>query len=38
MNLGGILVNHVLIAALIAWFTEQIIKVPIEYLRSRRWL
>ncbi len=38
MNLGGLLVNRVLIAALIAWFTAQVIKVPIEYLRSRRWL
>jgi acid phosphatase family membrane protein YuiD len=38
MNLGGLLVNHVLIAALIAWGTAQVIKVPIEYLRSRRWL
>ncbi len=38
MNLGGLLVNHVLIAALIAWFTAQVIKVPIEYLRSRRWM
>ena len=38
MNLGGLLVNHVLIAALISWFTAQVIKVPIEYLRSRRWL
>ncbi|MCL4529292.1 MAG: divergent PAP2 family protein [Chloroflexi bacterium] len=38
MNLGGLLVNHVLIAALAAWFTAQVIKVPIEYLRSRRWM
>ncbi len=38
MNLGGLLVNHVLIAALISWFTAQVIKVPIEYLRSRRWV
>lgn len=29
--------NHVLIAASIAWALAQILKVPIEYLRSRRW-
>jgi uncharacterized protein len=29
--------NRVLIDALIAWGTAQIIKVPIEYFRSRKW-
>ncbi len=37
MNLAGLLHNQVLIAALAAWGSAQIIKVPIEYLRSRRW-
>ena len=37
MNLAGILQNHVLIAALAAWDTAQIFKVPLEYLRSHRW-
>ncbi len=37
MVLSGLLHNHVLIAALIAWGTAQIIKVPIEYFRSRKW-
>ncbi len=32
-----IFVNHILIAACIAWVIAQIIKVPIEYLRKRRW-
>ncbi len=29
--------NHVLIGALIAWIIAQAIKIPLEYLRSRRW-
>ena len=37
MNLAGIFNNRVLIAALAAWGTAQMIKVPLEYLRSRRW-
>ncbi len=37
MELIGLLHNRVLIAALIAWITAQILKVPIEYLRWHRW-
>jgi acid phosphatase family membrane protein YuiD len=37
MNLGGIFNNVVLLSALIAWLTAQILKIPMEYLRSRRW-
>lgn len=37
MDLSGLLHNRVLIAALIAWGTAQIVKVPVEYFRSRRW-
>jgi hypothetical protein len=37
MGLSGLFVNRVLICALTAWGTAQIIKVPVEYLRSRRW-
>ncbi len=37
MGLGGLLANRVLICALTAWATAQILKVPVEYLRSRRW-
>jgi hypothetical protein len=33
----GLLANRVLITALAAWGTAQIFKVPIEYLRTRRW-
>jgi acid phosphatase family membrane protein YuiD len=32
-----VLANRVLICALIAWVTAQLAKVPIEYLRTRRW-
>ena len=38
MNLLGIFQNHVLIAVMIAWLLAQILKIPTEYLRSRRWL
>ncbi|NOH03722.1 MAG: divergent PAP2 family protein [Chloroflexi bacterium] len=38
MNLLGIFQNRVLIAVLIAWLLAQGLKVPTEYLRSRRWL
>jgi uncharacterized protein len=37
MNFAGVLHNTVLISALIAWATAQGLKVPMEYLRSRRW-
>lgn len=37
MDLSGILHNRVLIAALVAWGTAQILKVPVEYLRFHRW-
>ena len=33
----GIFENHALMAALIAWGIAQIVKVPLEYLRTRRW-
>lgn len=38
MTPAGLLANRILIAAVIAWGTAQIIKVPLEYLRSRRWM
>ena len=38
MNLLAILQNKVLIAGLSAWLLAQILKIPMEYLRSRRWL
>jgi len=37
MNLGSILTNQVLLAALAAWGLAQIIKVPLEFLRTRHW-
>jgi acid phosphatase family membrane protein YuiD len=37
MNLGSIFTNQPLWAALTAWGLAQIIKVPLEYLRARRW-
>lgn len=37
MQLGGIFQNHVLLTALTAWAIAQVIKVPLEFLHTRRW-
>jgi acid phosphatase family membrane protein YuiD len=37
MDLGTIFTNQALGAALTAWGLAQIIKVPLEYLRTRKW-
>ena len=38
MNIASILENKVLIAVLIGWLVAQTLKIPTEYLRSRRWM
>lgn len=37
MNLLALLQNKALIAGLIAWALAQLIKIPLDYLRTRRW-
>src|SRR5574339_579997 len=37
MSFADILENKALIAGLFAWATAQVIKLPIDYLRSHRW-
>ncbi len=37
MNLLALLQNRVLIAGLLAWAMAQLVKIPLEYLRTRRW-
>jgi acid phosphatase family membrane protein YuiD len=37
MNLTAVFDNQVLIVALTAWGIAQVLKVPMEYLRTRRW-
>ncbi len=37
MSLGSILQNRILLIALAAWGSAQILKIPMEYLRSHRW-
>jgi hypothetical protein len=37
MNLLAILQNKALIAGLSAWALAQVIKIPLDYLRTRRW-
>jgi acid phosphatase family membrane protein YuiD len=38
MNLAAILQNKVLIACMLGWIIAQALKIPTEYLRSRRWM
>lgn len=37
MNLLAIFQNHALISGLTGWLLAQILKVPFEYLRTRKW-
>ncbi|HET9910854.1 MAG TPA: divergent PAP2 family protein [Anaerolineales bacterium] len=37
MNLAAIFQNKALIAGLIAWALAQVIKIPLDYFRTRRW-
>ncbi|MEN9562435.1 MAG: hypothetical protein RIR73_679 [Chloroflexota bacterium] len=38
MNILDIFQNKVLIAVMLGWLLAQALKIPTEYLRSRRWL
>lgn len=37
MNLTALFENKALIAGLIAWILAQVVKIPLDYLRTRRW-
>ena len=37
MNLSTVLQNKALIAGLVAWVMAQIIKIPLDYLRTGKW-
>ena len=37
MNLGALFQNHVLITMMTAWLLAQVIKIPLDYLYTRRW-
>jgi uncharacterized protein len=37
MNLGNILQNHVLWTAMTGWFLAQALKIPLDYIREKRW-
>jgi acid phosphatase family membrane protein YuiD len=37
MNLLAVFENHILIPALTAWSLAQLIKLPLEFVRTRRW-
>ncbi len=37
MNFGDVFHNRALIAGLSAWLLAQIIKIPLDYFRTRKW-
>jgi uncharacterized protein len=37
MNFGAILQNHILWTALAGWFLAQVLKIPIDYFRTKQW-
>ena len=37
MKLGALFQNQALIAGLLAWLLAQVIKLPLDYLRTRKW-
>ena len=37
MNLGALFQNRVLITMMTAWLLAQVIKIPLDYLYTRRW-
>jgi len=37
MDLGALFQNHVLITMLTAWLLAQVIKIPLDFLYTRRW-
>lgn len=37
MNFGGLLQNHVLLTGLAGWFLAQVLKIPVDLFRERRW-
>ncbi len=37
MNLGPILQNHVLWTGMVGWILAQVLKVPVDLFRERRW-
>jgi uncharacterized protein len=37
MNIGTILQNHVLWTGMAGWFVAQLLKIPVDCIRERRW-
>lgn len=37
MNISGIFSNYILISATVGWLLAQVIKVPVDFLRNKRW-
>lgn len=37
MNIGAILQNHVLWTGMVGWILAQVLKVPVDLFRERRW-
>jgi acid phosphatase family membrane protein YuiD len=37
MNLAGLIHNHVLLTAMAGWVLAQVLKIPIDWFKSRHW-
>jgi acid phosphatase family membrane protein YuiD len=37
MNIGALLQNHVLWTGIVGWLLAQVLKIPVDYIRERRW-
>jgi len=37
MNPGALLQNHVLLTGMAGWFLAQVLKIPVDCIRERRW-
>jgi acid phosphatase family membrane protein YuiD len=37
MNISALLQNHVLWTGIVGWLLAQVLKIPVDYIRERRW-
>ena len=37
MNIGPLIQNHVLLTGMAGWILAQVLKIPLDYFRERRW-
>jgi acid phosphatase family membrane protein YuiD len=37
MNIGPLIQNHVLWTGMVGWFLASVLKIPVDFIRERRW-